>query len=499
MKQTPVLMGIDIGGSNIKCAIFDLKGQELATAKTAPPVHQPHAGWVEREAEAVWAAVCQVVRTAIRMSSVSPHQVASVSLCGYGGGLCLVDERGDAVYPLIVSTDTRASCQLKTLYDCGAAERIFRITHQQPWEGQAASLLHWFRKYRPDVLSRARYLLTVKDYIRSRLTTQISCEITDVSNHNLIDPKSGSYSENLFRLSDLEDECRLFDAPLLSPVSIAGRITASAAAATGLAQDIPVAAGLYDVSACTLGCGALEPGTFAMANGTWSMSSCFSSSYQQADESTIVTVSALEDRFLLEQGSPTGTVNLEWYLDRFLSKSHSELSRKQLYDLCGTVVEKPNPQNHILFIPHLYLGGAMPNTGGAFLNLQGHHGEDDLLYAVMEGILLSATHHISLLEKGTAPFSSAVLSGGLSSSRPWSQMLCDMLQRPITIPEGSQQGARGAAMCAGIAIGAFSNFHQAAEAMVHPARTMEPRSEYHELYQARTEAYEKALRVIHSL
>lgn len=492
-------MGIDIGGSNIKCAVFDLKGRELATAKTAPPVHQPQAGWVEREAEAVWAAVCQVIRTAIQMSSIFPHQVASVSLCGYGGGLCLVDEQGDAVYPLIVSTDTRASCQLKTLYDCGAAEKIFHITHQQPWEGQAASLLHWFREYRPDVLSRARYLLTVKDYICSQLTSQISCEITDASNHNLIDPKSSSYSENLFRLSDLEDERRLFDAPLLSPISVAGRITASAAAATGLAQGIPVAAGLYDVSACTLGCGALEPGTFAMTNGTWSMASCFSSSYQQADESTIVTVTALEDRFLLEQGSPTGTVNLEWYLDRFLSRNHPELSRKQLYDLCGTVVEKPNPQNHVLFIPHLYLGGEKPNTGGAFLNLQGHHEEEDLLYAVMEGILLSTIHHISLLEKGTTPFSSAVLSGGLSSSRPWSQMLCDMLQRPITIPEGSQQGARGAAMCAGIAIGAFSNFHQAAEAMVHPARTMEPRSEYHELYHTRTETYEKALRVIHSL
>ena len=53
MKQKRFLMGIDNGGSNIKCAIFDLDGTEVAAADTTPPTCQPREGFVERDPDAV--------------------------------------------------------------------------------------------------------------------------------------------------------------------------------------------------------------------------------------------------------------------------------------------------------------------------------------------------------------------------------------------------------------------------------------------------------------
>ena len=493
MNQTRFLMGIDNGGSGIKCAIFDQRGQEIAAVSISPPTSHPYPGWTERDPHVLWDINCKAVRMALSQAGIQPSQIEGVSLCGYGGGVVLTDAHGTPVYPAIVSTDTRARPQLKVLEETGAAAEIFAITHQKPWEGQAASLLQWFREEQPAVLSKSRYFLPIKDYIRTCLTGAPCIEITDASNQNLIDPATEAYSNSLFSLTCLEQERRLFDAPLLRPESIAGKITPQAARQTGLLAGTPVAAGLYDVSACTLGCGALTADAPAIINGTWSMASYLSSSYTHADLSTIVTISAVQGHYLLEQGSPTGTVNLDWFLNQFLKKIHPQLTLRQLYELCAQTVAVPNPEATALFIPFLYGDDCGEGKRGAFINVSGNLGEKELLYAVLEGILLSSRRHIKRLQQGLAPFTSAFLAGGVSASRPWSQMLCDMLQIPLTIAAGTQQGARGAAMCAGIAVGEFDNFPQAVQAISHPAYTLFPRSEHRDFFLRRTELYEKAL------
>ncbi len=496
MKQKRFLMGIDNGGSNVKCAIFDLDGEEVAAAGVRLSSEQHRAGFVERDPERVWRCNCDVIAEALHKAGIRPCQIAAISLCGYGGGLCLVDESGTPVYPIVVSTDTRAHSQLKQLRSSGAAHQVFETTHQQLWEGQPAVLLKWFREERPEILRQARYALTIKDFIRSRLTQTFATDVTDASNNNLIDPTTGSYSEQLFHISGLDADRRLFDYPLLRPDSVVGSVTKHAAEETGLAPGTPVAAGLYDVSACTMGCGALGHGTLAITNGTWSMASYFGTSFSHAANSTIVTVSAIDGCFLLEQGSATGTVNLNWYLDNFISKMHPRWTKQQLYGACAEAIRKVNPQNNIVFVPYLYASCTHPDAKGTFFNLLGYHNEMDLLYAIMEGILLSARHHIKLLEHGIAPFQTAYLSGGVSASPEWSQMLCDILQIPISITKGSQQGARGAAMCAGVAVQEFDHFSQAADAMVHTSSTLYPRAEHRDFYSQKIEIYENALQAL---
>lgn len=496
MKRNRFLMGIDNGGSNIKCAIFDLNGEEAAVASAAPPVQQPRTGFVERDPETVWKCNCDVIAQALYKSGIRPDEIAAVSLCGYGGGCCLTDKDGQPVHPIVVSTDTRARRQLEQLRESGATGRIFAITHQNPWEGQPAALLRWFREERPEILDRARRVLAVKDFVRGRLTGEFCGELTDASNNNLIDPATRAYSDRLFAASGLDGERALFDGPLFAPEAVAGYVTERASRETGLAKGTPVAAGLYDVSACTLGCGALERGSLALTNGTWSMASYFGDCYAHCAESTIVTVSALERRFLLEQGSATGAVNLNWYLDNFLSKMYPGCTRQRLYDLCEGAIGEINPQNDIVFVPYLYASCGALDAKGAFFNLVGRHDEKDLLYAVMEGIVLFARRHVELLEQGMEAFQTARLSGGICSSRAWSQMFCDVLQIPLSIMKGSQQGARGAAMCAGVAAHEFNGFQQAAQAMVHTSDTLYPSTEYLQLYHNKARTFEKALQAI---
>lgn len=138
--MTQYLMGIDNGGSDIKCAIFDPQGREIAIASAQIPMSMPEPGFTERDAEQVWLANAQVVRTALEKAGISGADIAAIGLTGYGNGLVFVAEDGMPVYPAIVSTDDRASDYCKRFRAEGIDRALFPYTRQTTWSAQPAAL-----------------------------------------------------------------------------------------------------------------------------------------------------------------------------------------------------------------------------------------------------------------------------------------------------------------------------------------------------------------------
>ncbi|MGO4842254.1 FGGY-family carbohydrate kinase, partial [Rhizobiaceae sp. 2RAB30] len=66
------------------------------------------------------------------------------------------------------------------------------------------------------------------------------------------------------------------------------------------------------------------------------------------------------------------------------------------------------------------------------------------------------------------------LAGGGARSPFWSQMIADVTGLSVEIPEGSQFGAKGAALCAATAIGRFSSIGEACAATFRSKRTHDP-------------------------
>lgn len=101
------LLGIDNGGSEIKCAVFSTSGDTRCVTRR-------------------------------RLS---------------------MDHSGTPVSPCIVSTDSRAAAQCRAFAESGAQRRIFPRTLQTIWAAQPAALLPWFRDNEKEILDRsAKYL-----------------------------------------------------------------------------------------------------------------------------------------------------------------------------------------------------------------------------------------------------------------------------------------------------------------------------------------------------
>lgn len=96
---------------------------------------------------------------------------------------------------------------------------------------------------------------------------------------------------------------------------------------------------------------------------------------------------------------------------------------------------------------------------------------------------------IQKLEERVQRFEQIYMVGGGSKSNIWGQMFADVLDRPVHICQNSEVGCRGAAICAGIALGNIS--FDKHFPMPKVKKTYYPRSEYTEKYQKQLKKYQK--------
>ena len=496
--MTQYLMGIDNGGSDIKCAIFDPQGREIAIASAQIPMSMPEPGFTERDAEQVWLANAQVVRTALEKAGISGADIAAIGLTGYGNGLVFVAEDGMPVYPAIVSTDDRASDYCKRFRAEGIDRALFPYTRQTTWSAQPAALLPWFRDHNPSVLDKTRWVLSMKDFIRLRLTGEIAGEITDASSGCLVNLDTRQFDSRLFRILGIEN-CYEKMPPILESTQISGRVTKDAARLTGLAPGTPVAAGYFDIDANALASGVLSPDILCLIAGTWSINEFLSDTTPNDidKKENTATLSYLPGYYIMEDSTPTSASNFNWFLRNLLQPDLPELPKSELYARCNAQVASIEPgDSNVIFVPYLFGSATHPDARGAFLNLSGMDDRGAMLRAVYEGVVFSSVHHVHNLKRPLGSYNCARLSGGITNSAVWSQMMCDALQIPLETLEGTEPGAKGAAMGAGVACGMFRDLSEAVAHMVHIGKVYTPRREYAQVYREKFRRYEAALQTV---
>ena len=131
------------------------------------------------------------------------------------------------------------------------------MTTQCLWPGQPNALLSWVRDEKPEIFEKAFAYQCAKDFLRTKLTGEISLELTDTSGCSLMNVVTGEYDDAVLELFGITD-CRHLLPPLLKSHDLAGKITAEAAAHTGLKEGTPVAGGMFDIDACGLASGILS-------------------------------------------------------------------------------------------------------------------------------------------------------------------------------------------------------------------------------------------------
>lgn len=465
------LIGIDLGTSGTKTALFNEDGKRIASQTEEYPLSQPKNGWAEQRPEDWWNAVRHTVRAVLDKSGVNPADVKGVGLSGQMHGLVMLDARGEVLRPAILWCDGRTGEECREITEKVGAQRLIDISANPALPGFTAGKILWVRKHEPEIYEKCRHILLPKDYLRYKLTGEFATEVSDASGMNLLDVPGRCWSDEILTALDID---RSLLGSMHESADVTGEISSSAAAETGLLAGTPVAGGAGDNAAAAIGTGVVRQGRAFVTLGTSGVIFAHSDKVKIDPKGRIHSFcSAVPNAWVSMSCTLAAGLSLQWFRNQFCGEECAEAGRlgTDPYEIMTAEASKsPIGANRLLYLPYL-MGERSPlldeMARGAFVGLSAMHTRADMIRAVMEGVSYSQRQCLDILrEMGVAPESIAACGGG-SRSAFWRQMLADVFGCTITTSKVALEGpALGAAILAGVCSGVYSDVADAADRIV---------------------------------
>lgn len=456
------ILAHDLGTSGNKATLYDVNGALMGSLVAGYPTYYPQYGWVEQDARDWWKAVCVSTQSLLEKTGISPAEIAAVSFSGQMMGCLVVDKAGEPLGRMLIWADTRSSKQEKRMLERVGLKRGYHITGHRISASYSAAKLLFMQDNEPERYTKAAKMLHAKDYIVFRLTGAYATDYSDASGTNLLDINTKTWSEELLDAFGIKKELL---PPLFPSTHVVGGVTPEAAAACGLLAGTPVVLGGGDGSCACVGAGVVRPGKAYNVVGSSSWISM--ASERPYFDSAMRSFNWIHlDETLY---TPCGTMqaagySYAWFRDTLGSeeKRAGELAGISPYDILNRGASSSAPgANGVLFLPYL-LGERSPlwdhNAKGAFIGLGISTSKGDMARAVLEGIGYNLKTILDILEQ-CQTIEDVIMIGGGTKGTLWLQILSDIWQKELRVPRYLEEAtSMGAAICAGIGIGAYQDF-----------------------------------------
>ncbi len=491
------LMGIDLGTSGVKAAIYADNGAVIASAAETYPLYHPQQGWAEQNPDDWWRATCAAIHKCAQLAEIdSANHLAGIALSGQMHGAVLLDENARPLRPCIIWADQRCQDECDEITQLVGAEKLIELTSNPALPGFTAPKIVWVRNHEPEVWQKVKKIVLPKDYIRFKLTGELNQEISDAAGMALLDVKHNQWSSEL--MSILQLQASLFP-QLVQSAEIAGYVSSAAAAETGLKMGIPVAGGGADNACAAIGAGVVSAGSGLVSIGTSgvvlsAMDRPHTDSALPAPRTHTFTHAAPNMWYMMSVTQAAG-LSLRWARDQIYPAEAAVALQKgvDVYDLItAEAAAIPAGAHSLIFLPYLQ-GERTPildsQARGGWIGLTASHSRGDLVRAVLEGVAFSQRQGLDIIEGSGAHIEKMRITGGGARSALWSEILASALGRPL-YPLAAEEGpALGAAILAGVAAQIYPSVQSAVDRVVALKDPVLPNAEWQERYAAMLELY----------
>ena len=477
------LLGVDIGTSSCKTAIFDPDGKVIAQGGSEYPVSYPEKGWAEQDPADWWNGICRAIREMIGEGSINPADIAGIGIDGQSWSAIALDRNGNVLCPTPIWTDTRSEAICRETAERLGEEKLFGLYGNPVSPCYTWPKILWYRKNRPEVFEKTEKILQSNSYIAYRMTGEITQDLSQGYGLACFDMRKGCWDD---------DACEALGIPrkLLPEIvnchQVIGRLTKEAAEQTGLKEGTPVVAGGLDAACGTLGAGVVSPGQTQEQGGqAGGMSICIDQ--YAADPRLILSFHVAPGQWLLQGGTTGGGGALKWLRETMCP----ELSFAEMSELAE---QAPAGSGGVTFLP--YMAGERspiwnPKACGVFFGLNFGVTRGQMIRACMEGVAYALRHNLETAEAAGAKAGILRAMGGSANSRIWTQIKADVTGCGIEVPASDTATTLGAAILAGVGTGVYQSFEEAAERTVSVKKTYTPNAEMKAVYDSGYEIYRK--------
>lgn len=485
------LLGIDIGTSACKTALFTREGKVVAAATEDYPVYYPHSGWAEQNPEEWWNAVCQAIQKALRSGKICPEEIAGIGIDGQSWSAIPIDTEGNVIANTPIWMDTRAQDICERLNHEIGKDRIFELAGNSLQPSYTTAKIIWYKENLPDMYERIDKILQSNSYIAFKLTGVTSQDLSQGYGLHCFNMRTGTWDKEMCKLLGIPES---FLPDIMPSDAIVGTVTKKAATETGLIEGIPVVAGGLDAACGTLGAGVIHPGETQEQGGqAGGMSICIDS--YQADPRLILGYHVIPGKWLLQGGTVGGGGVMRWFEREFADyeRSRKEETGKSSLTQLNDIAEKISPGcDGLVFLP--YMAGERspiwdPDAKGVFYGLDFSKTKGHMIRACMEGVAYSLRHNLDVAKKAGAEAKILRAMGGSANSLLWTQIKADITGKSIVVPSSDTATTLGAAMLAGVAVGMYRDYEEATALTVKETRRHEPNPKNLEKYEKNYHTY----------
>ena len=453
--------GIDVGTQGVRAVVIDADGALLGTGTAPLPVGRRTGREHEQDPAEWWLALAAAVRSATasaRAATGDDPAIASLALDATSGTVLVETADGAASGPALMYDDARAIEQAHRAQDVGAG--LWRELGYRMQPGWALPKAMWLLEHVE--MARGARIVHQSDHLVRRLVG--APVATDVSNAL----KTGADLRDATWPLAIQGELGISPGQLpelVLPGAELGRVSAAAAAETGLPEGVVVRAGMTDGCAAQIAAGALAQGSWSSALGTTLVIKGSTPDLVRDPGGAVYCHRHPDGGWLPGGASSTGA--------GILRSAFAEADAAGL----AAITERARS-----LVPDKRVAYPLDGRGERFPFLAadahgfGVDGSDEAQrfasicqgIAYIERLAYDVLRHLGADTTGTV-----ALTGGTAANVWWNQLRTDVLGRPTVVP-ASAEAAFGMAVLAAAPAGRLTH---TAESMVRISGRYEPDAE----------------------
>lgn len=447
-------LGIDIGTTSLKAAVFNKNGERLGLRCVDYTLDtDSQTGYIEFDANKY----VEMCKTVIAELEAECGKIDAISVDTQGETLILADEDGNPLAPAVVWLDNRADKEAEAIKAKFGNEKVYNVTGQpEITAGWPGAKLLWFKNNKPEIFAKTKKIFIIEDWILYKLTGNFVTEPTMQSSSIYYDIVKLDWWDEMLDFIGVKRE----QLPRL----------VKTATVIGEYNGIPVVSGMLDQIAGTIGAGVTDSERISEMTGTIMAicALCEEIPEYRADSIIPCHVHAIEGKYCRILWSSTAGMALKWFKNQFAEN----FSFRELDEIAESVAPG---SDGLTMLPH-FCGSTMPkynpDAKAVFSGVTLSHTRAHFAKAIMESIAFILRQDLEYI--GTDGISEIRITGGGAKSPLWAQIKADVTGKLLKTVSEDETACLGTALCAAVGVGFFKSIEEAAQNSVKTKKHYAP-------------------------
>lgn len=475
------VMGLDLGTTSVKAVIFNLNGKVITETEKMISSNYPQQGWVEQNPVEIEQFAVLAVRDAMEAANVQKDELVTISFSSAMHSLICIDENGEPLSQALIWADGRSSEQAEKLKETNGFE-VYSKTGLPNHPMSPLSKLLWMKEVEFEPYLKAKYFLSIKEYILQKWFDQRVIDYSMAAATGLFNAKTFQWDDEILTLAGIQKDQL---SKIVPPTEVLTGIKKDVAENMGISQEMPIVIGSADGQLANLGIGAILPGEVAITAGTSGAIRQFTKGFRISEKQETFSYAFTEDYSIIGGPTNNGGIALQW-LKELLNYQGS-------FDEFTAEAKNVAPgAEGLLFHPYIN-GERAPlwnqQAKGNFFGMSITHKKEHFVRAVLEGITFNLYQIGQALENLAGEPEKLFVNGGLSRSSLWIQMLADVFGKEVYVSESHHSAAWAAAWVGLVGIGKADSLEEIKK-NIPMGEPVKPNMENHKIYAAIYKKYE---------